>query len=324
VECGKPTKYYTAATPAPVEPKAFLGGTVKLPSAGALPPGLWWQEQPPGAHDTVQIYMPLRAVVGGWSGQEGHGWYRLADPPALEPGKRRFHFACDREWFPAQGFGGGLRLRVKVQAESDASDGRRRQGFRYHIGHDPPMEVIAAHWVDAHGKPVDRPLPEIQLMAPPRIMRVSDYRNEEFLRLPREQAEAWASEGVYTQPLQMINSNQSQTPVGRGIVLSPPPGPNLYERLFAWADYEARVREYVFRVQIHKPLQISWHAWLELRPRIEEEARSSGLDLGTAAMVEWWFERQGYDSAIITPYPNINHTGVVAFRRAQICMLLGK
>jgi hypothetical protein len=324
VECGKPTPYYHAATPAPAQPAAFLGGTVKLPSTGAFAPGLWWQEQPPGPRDTVQIYMPLRAIVGGWSGLEDHGWYRLADPPALEAGKRRFHFAAEREWFPAAGFGGGLRLRVKVRAESEASDGRRRQGFRYQIGHDAPMEVIDAYWVDAHGRPVERPVPEVQLMAPPRVLRVSDYPKEEFLRLPREQADAWAGEGVFPQPLQIFNRNQAQTPVGRGIVLAPAPAPNFFERTFRRNEYEARLREYVCRVQIHNPLQLTWKAWLELRPRIEDEARNVGLDLGTSAMVEWWFERQGYDSAILAPYPEFHGPGVIAFRRAQVCIIFGK
>ena len=102
IECGLPTRL----GPPEAEPErstAFIGGTVKLPSVGALPPGLWWQEQPPGPSDTVQLYMPLRAVVDGWSGLVGRGWQRAGEPPSQVSGVRRFHFESDREWFAAEG-----------------------------------------------------------------------------------------------------------------------------------------------------------------------------------------------------------------------------
>lgn len=317
IECGLPTRL----GPPEAEPErstAFIGGTVKLPSVGALPPGLWWQEQPPGPSDTVQLYMPLRAVVDGWSGLVGRGWQRAGEPPSQVSGVRRFHFESDREWFAAEGFGGGLRLRVRVRAEADSSDGRQRQGFRYRIGHDQPMEVVSAGWRDAHGQPVNQPLPQIQLMAPPRIMRASDYRDERIAELPLARAEAWAREGQVDQPLMLTNPAQAQTPAGRGLLLAPPEPPSLLGRIFGRADYEARLREYRYRVRLLNPLRIAWPAWLELRPRIEQEAQGYGLDLGTEAMVEWWFERQGYDGAVFEPYPSTGHTAVVAFRRAQI------
>ncbi|HWQ12720.1 MAG TPA: zinc ribbon domain-containing protein, partial [Roseiflexaceae bacterium] len=58
--------------------QSVVGGTVKLPTSGAVPPGLWFAPEPPGAADAVAVYVPLRAVRGGWSGLTSHGWRRVA------------------------------------------------------------------------------------------------------------------------------------------------------------------------------------------------------------------------------------------------------
>jgi hypothetical protein len=111
--------------------QSVIGGTMRLPTSGAIPPGLWFGEQPPGPDDVVAIYAPLRAIVGGWSGLIGKGWRAGAEPPSATGSRMTFSFEASRDWFPSAGCGQGLRLQVDVLARAEADEGRTRRGFRY-------------------------------------------------------------------------------------------------------------------------------------------------------------------------------------------------
>ena len=54
--------------------QSVVGGTVKLPTSEAIPPGLWLLPEVPGPSDVIAIYAPLHAVVGGWSATTSDGW----------------------------------------------------------------------------------------------------------------------------------------------------------------------------------------------------------------------------------------------------------
>jgi hypothetical protein len=173
--------------------QSVVGGTVKLPTEHAVPPGLWFVDEPPGKADVIAIYAPLRAIVGGWSGLEGAGWRKVEQAWARDGASRELvSFEVEREWFAAPGRGQNARLCVRIAASSFAEEGRTRRGFRYRIGADPPMEILDAWWVGATARArLDWPVPEIQIMAPPRVRRVSDY-NETIARMNAREANSWA------------------------------------------------------------------------------------------------------------------------------------
>jgi hypothetical protein len=317
VECGEPTTWHSAEGEEPAAPQArastgptvrlananveqeVIGGTVRLPAAGAVPPGLWDRDEPPGPRDVVAIYPPLRAVSRGWSGQVGRGW--KAAGSAAEGEVTVFLFRAGIEWFPAEGCGGGLRLLVEVEASSHTSvEGRERRGFRFGLRKDGPMRVVSAAWQSADGAALPKqPLPEIQIMAPPRVPRLRDLDEEPALLDAREAA-AWAqgslAGGAYR--LRLPYLQQEHLPVGRGVSLVP----------LAEADAEGRPwwRRFLggtpqrYRVRMERPLVCPLAEWPGRLGRIREEARSLGLDLDPALAAEWWLDRHGYDGAIFT------------------------
>ncbi|MDW8233057.1 MAG: zinc ribbon domain-containing protein [Roseiflexaceae bacterium] len=208
IECGQPVEQFALSeetVPAATGPtvrlanartaQAVIGGTVKLPSSGATPPGLWFAPELPGPDDIVAVYAPLRAIVGGWSGLVEHGWKKCGQEWAAEGVNRTLvRFVVERTWFAAPGAAHNLRLIVQISAVAHADEGRTRRGFRYRIGADPPMDVAAAWWVDGSTPRFDLPVPQIQIMAPPRIGRVSDFP-ETVRRMNAREAEAWARQG---------------------------------------------------------------------------------------------------------------------------------
>jgi hypothetical protein len=292
--------------------QSVIGGTIRLPTSGAIPPGLWFQDQPPGPDDVVAVYAPLRAIVGGWSGLSGMGWRPSAQPQAN--GTRMiFCFETRREWFPAAGCGDGLRLQVQLQAQSEAEEGRTRRGFRYRAHYDPPMEVAAAWWLDpATGARSDRVLPQIQIMAPPRVRRVSDF-DEPIATMAERDAEAWAREGQVHGQFGLLYESQQRTPAGRGLPLA--------EVGTSWFPLRLIKRSApIYRVQAFHPLACRWDAWQKLQAQITSEARGLGLDLDTDLVVEWWLDRQGHDSLILDDVKSLYsyQRVLIAFRRSQI------
>lgn len=316
VECGAPTIWHhAAAIDSDSAPQAatgvtvrlanasvaqeVIGGTVRLPASGAVPPGLWERDEPPGPADVVAIYPPLRAVSRGWSGLVGRGW--RAAGSAAEGDTTVFLFRAPVEWFPAEGCGGGLRLLVEVEASSHSTvEGRERRGFRFGLRRDGPMRVVSALWHDAHGNPLpDRPLPEIQLMAPPRVPRMRDVDEQPALLDARE-ATLWAAgsqaPGAYR--LRYDYLHQEHTPVGRGVTLIPlaegdGQGRPWWRRLLGGAPER-------YRVRLERPLTCALAEWPGRLGRIREEARGLGLDLEPALAAEWWLDRYGHDGVIFT------------------------
>ncbi|HEU4322592.1 MAG TPA: zinc ribbon domain-containing protein [Roseiflexaceae bacterium] len=294
-------------------PQAVLGGTIRLPTAGAIPPGLWFLEQPPGADDVVAVYAPLRAVVGGWSGLLGGDWQPGEGQPGVEGGRSTFLFEASRTWFPAPDCGGGLLLHITIRAQAEADIGRSRRGFRYRSHYDPPMEVADAWWTDAGGRAwVEAPLPRIQLMAPPRIARVSDY-DESIRVLPAAEAMAAAREGRLQDRCHLLSERQERTPAGRGLALGIAGGIPLLRWLFS--DQRP-----AYHVQLTNPLVCGWDEWQALQSTIRAEARGYGLDMDSDAVVEWWLDRKEHDSLVLDgAKQRYSHQRVViAFRRAQI------
>ena len=329
IECGgaisgspTPAQDAAPARPAVRLPNArvdqsVIGGTIRLPSSGAIPPGLWLREQPPGPADVVAIYAPLRAIVGGWSGLSGAGWRRNDESQSsLESTNRLFQFETQREWFPAPGCGQGLRLAIRLRAQAEAEEGHERRGFRYRTHYDPPMEVVEARWRDpATGAARDHPLPQIQIMAPPRIRRVSDY-DEKIATMPAADAAAWAREGAIHGLFQLLQTSQQRTPAGRGLPLAESGPASWLGRMIG----QPRER---YQVQAFHPLVCRWPEWRKLRRRIRDDARGLGLDLETDLMVEWWLDRQGHDCVVFEEAQRLygHQRVVIAFRRSQIAQI---
>ncbi|PDV98532.1 zinc ribbon domain-containing protein [Candidatus Chloroploca asiatica] len=299
-----------------------IGGTVKLPMSGAVPPGLWVLDEPPGALDVVAIYPPLRPVRDGWSGLVGRGWRAAGSEPKGQA--MVFHFRAEVPWFPAEGCGRGLRLITEVAASSRTYDGRSRRGFRFGLHRDGPMQVIKAAWQDEHGQPVaDRPIPQIQLMAPPRVPRVSDYQEEAALLVARE-ATLWVegSQALGAYRLMRETLVQEHTPVGRGITLI-----GLREGREGESPWWARLLPGItatrYRVRIMNPFRCEWRQWKAQLRTITREAASLGLNLEPALAAEWWLDRNGYDGVIFTQAQDryqVNQV-VIAFRRAQLAQI---
>lgn len=330
VECGAQAGVPASASPEPAVgvtirlpnargEQSVIGGTVRLPSSGAIPPGLWLLPEAPNAEQVVALYAPLRAVVGGWSGTTSDGWRKIGQAWTSRDSSRELvSFECKREWFPAPGCGGNLRLVTRISASSFADEGRTRRGFRYRIGTDPPMEVLDAWWIDAATRRRrDLPPPQIQLMAPPRVPRVSDF-NEPIRKMNAQEAELWARAGRVHGLYRMPDPAQQRTPVGRAVPLFETAGGALFGRL-AGMIYQ------LHRVQIHRPLICGHGEWDTLQRRVEADARELGLDMATDAMTEWWLDRQGYDGAVFNRgAPGFGSGRVVfAFRRAQIAAVEG-
>lgn len=298
--------------------QAVIGGTVKLPSSGAVPPGLWFASELPSPDDVVAVYAPLRAIVGGWSGLIEHGWKKCGQEWAADGTSRTLvRFLVERAWFAAPGAARTMRLMVQIGAVAHADEGRTRRGFRYRIGADPPMDVAAAWWIEGNAPRFDLPVPQIQIMAPPRVVRVSDVR-ETVRRMNAREAETWARQGEVHGLFRMPNSAQQRTPVGRGIPLlevSP---------LGAWLRLGGAVGR-LYRVQLFRPLVCDAVAWKRLRQRIVQEAMDLGLDMNTDAIIEWWLDREGYDGALFERNAHRYGGGraVIAFRRSQIALIEG-
>lgn len=316
VECGAPTGHAGADEPEAHEPAAstgptvrlpnarveqqVVGGTVRLPSSGAVPPGLWDRDVPPGPAEIVALYAPLRAVSKGWSGQIGRGWHTAGS--ATEGDTTVFLFRAAIRWFPAEGCGAGLQLAVEIEASSHSSaEGRERRGFRFGLRRDGPMRVISAEWRDADDNPVvDQPLPQIQLMAPPRVPRLRDLAERPELLDARAAAE-WVSgsqaAGAYRSYYGQLY--QEHTPVGRGCTLIPLSEPSPSERLW-WRRLLAGQQPERFRVRLEQPFSCQLDDWPGQLGRIREQARALGLDLDPATAAEWWLDRNGHDGAIFT------------------------
>ncbi len=299
-----------------------IGGTVKLPASGAVPPGLWVLDQPPGPTDVVAIYPPLRPVRGGWSGLIGRGWQPAgssADGPQMT-----FHFRAPVEWFPADGCGAGLRLLVEVVASSRAWEGKERRGFRFGLRRDGPMQVAAAAWRDSAGQILeDRPLPQIQIMAPPRVARVADLADEPALLVAPE-ANLWAqgsqAPGAYR--LYRDQVMQEHTPVGRGITLIPLREGDEGGRPW-WGRLLPSVAPARYRARVERPLVCSLAEWGERLKAIRAEAKGLGLDLEPALAAEWWLDRRGHDGVILTAAQARYGAErvVIVFRRGQLARI---
>jgi len=292
--------------------QSVLGGTMRLATAGAIPPGMWFLEHLPGPEDVVVVYAPLRAVVGGWSGLLGGGWRAVSSGPSEGSGTAGFVFEASRVWFGAAGAAQGLQLRVLIRAEAEADLGRRRRGFRYRSHYDPPMRVADAWWFHPRtGARHEAPVPRIQLMAPPRVPRVSDF-DEEIRSLSAQEAAALAKQSRLPDPCVLLHDRQQRTPAGRGLLLGVE-RVSLLQRLFSAPAPR-------FYVLVQAPLVCRWRAWQELQPRIQAEAQGYGLDMESDAVVEWWLDRQGHDSVVLQGWrPARGYTDVVvAFRRSQI------
>jgi hypothetical protein len=300
--------------------QSVIGGTVRLPSSGAVPPGLWVQDVPPGPGDVVALYAPLRAVVGGWSGLRGRGWRALGGE--ARGTRMYFRFAAELAWFPAPGCGGGLRLHVQVEARSHAEEGRERHGFRYSLQRNGPMEVLDAAWYDAAGQPAPGwPLPHIQLMAPPRVLRVSDY-DDIVANIAAHGGVAWAGDTRAAGMFRSYSANllaQEHTPVGRGITLIPQ-DPAQPERR-GWLLRVLTPSTYRYRVRVANPFRCSLAEWSKVYlPHIRSEAQALGLDLEPATAAEWWLDRYGHDAVIFSEAQARYNAAeaLIVFRRAQI------
>ncbi len=304
-------------------PQEVIGGTVRLPDSGATPPGLWQGDEPPGPTDVVAIYPPLRAVRGGWSGLVGRGWQ-----PTGHSGQGSdiiYHFRALVRWFPAPGCGAGLTLEVEVIANSRAVEGRERRGFRFGLRRDGPMRVARATWFDARARPLPgQPLPQIQIMAPPRIPRVSDL-DEAPLALDARSAAEWAmgsqAQGAYR--LYRDTLMQEHTPVGRGITLVPLREGREGGRPW-WHRLLPGVIPQRFRVRLEQPFTCDLEEWPQRLETIRAEARSLGLDLDPAQAAEWWLDRYGYDGVVFTGARKRYAAArvVIVFRRSQLARIV--
>ncbi len=294
--------------------QTVVGGTIKLPTDGAIPPGMWFAAEPPGPDDTIALYAPLRAVVGGWSGTTTDGWRKIGPIPADDgSGMLLIRFDAWRIWFPARGAGEGLRLHARIVAASHADHGRTRRGFTYRVNGDPPMRVYESWWTDAENRRIERPLPFIQLMAPPRVPRISDLA-EQIGMLSLREAERLvrgsAAPGVFTLP----DPAQQRTPLGRGIILHSVPG-----GVFG-AAFTSLAGRPQYRVKIDRPFSSDLRTWPQQRQVIVKEAHDLGLDFDTDPVVEWWLDRNGHDGALLdVPFAEYGTNRIaIAFRRNQI------
>lgn len=317
IECGQPQGNTTVQLPNAHVAQSVIGGTIKLATSGAVPPGIWDKTQIPGSNDVIAIYAPLRAIVAGWSAVTQMGWQLIErGPRAHAEASSLYRFACERDWFPITGAADNLRLHIRLEALAEAEPGRTRQGFRYRIGHDAPMSVIDAWWHTASDKErIDLPIPQIQIMAPPRVARISDFE-EQIKHWPEAKALAWSREGQLHEFLHFERDVQQRTPAGRGLSLGAIASWGLLKRWFGPKKTRALVRSM-------RPYRISWQAWQKLQPEIRAEAAALGLDMESDAMIEWWLDRRGHDCAIFEgvaeryEYDRI----VIPFRRSQIVLV---
>jgi len=337
IECGHPLGHHTPQDappssqpdhPAATGPtvrlanarteQSVVGGTVKLPSSGAVPPGLWFAPELPGPDDIVAIYAPLRAVVGGWSGLIENGWEKLGQAWAGDGTSRDLvRFAVERVWFAAPDAAQGMKLHVRITAAAHADEGRTRRGFRYRIGADPPMEVAASWWSEGDAPRYDLAVPQIQIMAPPRIRRVSDYP-EQVQRMVAREAETWAQQGEVRGLFRMPNPAQQRTIAGRGIPLIEVSAIGALLRL-------GGAVQRLYRVLMHRPLVCRSGDWPKLKRRMAHDAAGLGLDMRADAMIEWWLDREGYDGVVLERGAHRYGGGraVIAFRRSQIALIEG-
>lgn len=340
IECGVPIRGAAeAATPAAPEPlqavgtptiqlpnarvgQQVIGGTVKLPGSGAVPPGLWVIDTPPGPDDVVAIYPPLRAVRDGWSGLVGRGWHAAGSE--ARGSQTIFHFHSEVLWFPAPGCGSGLRLSSKISANSRAWEGRGRRGFRFGVQRDGPMQIVHSFWQDGAGREVfGQSLPQIQIMAPPRVPRVSDIDEQPALLDARE-ANLWVGESQAKGAYRLWRDQlvQEHTPVGRGITLIPlregRSGPrSWFGRLVATMQADR------YRVRVMQPFTCTLAAWKGQIKKIRQEAQALGLDLDPALAAEWWLDRNGYDGVIFTAARARYDAEqvLIVFRRGQLAQI---
>jgi hypothetical protein len=175
------------------------------------------------------------------------------------------------------------------------------------------MEVLKAYWSRDGSAQRQLPVPQIQLMAPPRVARVSDLP-ERIAQMDAREADTFARGGSVTGLFRLPNATQLRTPVGRGLVLHEiPPASRFFANLMGR-------RERIYRVQIKQPLFVKRDQWPQLVERITTDAALLGLDLGSDATIEWWLEREGYDGALFEERAHEYGSGrvAIAFRRAQI------
>jgi hypothetical protein len=310
----------TVQLPNARSPQQVIGGTVRLPSSGAIPPGLWVQDEPPGPADIVAIYAPLRAVVGGWSGLRGRGWKAL-DAEAQRT-EMYFRFVANLIWFPAAGCGGGMRLHIQIEARSSAQEGRERHGFRYNLQRSGPMHVSSAVWHDTNDQPLPHvPLPQIQIMAPPRVRRISDY-DDVVDQISRRDGVTWAGDTRAPGLFRLYSANvlaQEHTPAGRGITLIPQPAEQPERQ--GWLQLIFTPNDHRYRLRVTNPFQCPFAAWQQQHlPHLRSEARQLGLDLEPATAAEWWLDRYGYDAVHFTAAETRFKTAevIIVFRRNQI------
>lgn len=308
--------------------QSVIGGTVQLPTSGAVPPGLWVLDEPPGADDVVALYAPLRAVSGGWSGLIGKGW-QLEGSEDRPDGRAIFRFTAEVEWFPAPGCGRGQRLRLRIGAESRGREGRARRGFRYQAHHDPPMTVLSAAWLSSGDSAAiaSLPLPQFQIMAPPRVARISDFDEQVETMLPAE-AERWVKDGQTPELYRCGPTGlfQEQTPVGRGISMRPVN--SLQAKLRSWMAntlgstklLDPSELSGLYRVRIVRPFVCELKEWSRKLKAIRAEALSLGMALEAEPAAEWWLDRNGYDGVIFNGARARYDSDRVAivFRRSQI------
>ena len=289
--------------------QAVIGGTIKLASAAAIPPGMWFQNAPPDADQVIAIYAPLRAIVGGWSATTSDGWRKI-NQTDTQGGRGLVSFETVREWFPAAGRGANWRLLITIQASSFAEEGRTRRGFTYRAGSDPPMEVCSARWTGGRGEAPA--LPQIQVMAPPRIKRMSDFY-EPIRHMNARDANLWAKAGSVQGVYRLPDTSQQRTPVGRGLPL-----PELFGGEFL-RGITGRMFP-PFRVQILRPLLIRIGEWPQIERQIQSDAAKLGLDLGTDAATEWWLDQHGHDGAVFErgAHEFAPVRTAIVFRRSQV------
>lgn len=299
-----------------------IGGTVKLPTTGAVPPGLWVRDEPPGPADVVAIYPPLRAIREGWSGLIGRGWQ--ADGSEQRAERTIFMFRAEVPWFPADGCGGGLRLITQVEASSYAFEGKERRGFRFGVLRNGPMRIVKAVWYDGTTALPAQPLPAIQIMAPPRVPRVSDlgeWPQEFYPKTAANWAEGSLAHGAYR--LYRTQLVQEHTPVGRGITLIPLSESQTGGRPW-WGKLVPGVMPMRYRAQVKRLFSCELKDWKKQLKAIRREAAGLGLDLEPALAAEWWLDRQGYDAVRFTGAQKRYDAEqvLIVFRRSQLAQII--